>query len=391
MEKFCAEGYAQIGHYDAFNGTVQSVCASEMLYTPPSESFREVIRDTAIFPACMAKDALGEGLVASLTGYLGQAMTIALEESSALTEEAVNIVLAEIEADVNIALDAYVTATNSALSGLTTGVNATFDGIETSVNSIDAQLNLVDDEIVDGLDNVRSALNRLKSIINALDNSDLLPDFVCESCVNSALSFGNGGILNLNITDLDLAAVTSPEVEALSVVINSIEIESPEITIPEDPIESLLDLVNMCSYPEAYTDLLLLVLGFEEAVDLASGDQGIPEMVPAYGEALQMCAVRGGHICTEDELNVAGFEAQPGQWAGGYGNDSQVVWMPGTRAYSSPYPPIEPNATNLFTFPRQVPVKVNPPVYPNGNFHCCEVKQLKLGKSGKLSIDKSNN
>ena len=130
----------------------------------------------------------------------------------------------------------------------------------------------------------------------------------------------------------------------------------------------MLDAINLCTYPEEYTYLILALFGFQEALD-QSGNVGWPEEVPALEDAVQMCAVRGGHICTESELGVVGVIPSAGDWAGG--PSGGVVWLPGTRLYSTPFPPVQPDVGALFAFPRKVPFNVSTPVYPTGSFSCC--------------------
>lgn len=382
VEEFCQEGYSEFASYEEFNGEVQIVCATELLHTPPSEEFRHVVRDTTIFPVCMAKDALAAGLIASLSDFVEDALTTALEESTALTNDSVNAALAAIELGVNASLDGASFTTNESLSTLTSGINSSLNSAQAGFTNVDSELNKVNERVADG---IRPLKDKARNWIKSLDNHDLLPDFINEGNVDrdfNGLDITPG---NLNITNVTLGTVNTPLVSIGHIEIEPIAIEAPEISIPEDPIEALLDLVNICSYPEQYVDLLLFILGFEEAVDLASGNIGIPELVPAFGEAVRMCSVRGGHICSEEELDIIGRPALPGEWAGGTGEQSEVVWMPGSRMYSSPYPPIQPNAINLFSFPRQVPVQLHAPVYPNGNFSCCSVSRLKINRRGKLS------
>lgn len=385
LEQFCRDAYSSIGYYDTIEGRLQAVCATELLSTTASERFRDVVRDTTVFPVCSARDALAEGLLVSLSDFLGSALNLAMQESTEKTQEALNVVLSEIETQLNLVLQEFEIGTNTSLSGLTTDINLVFDHVESGIDRADLELNRVDDSIKNGL---FAARDKVSDLIKSLDDPSFMPDFVDEGAVNSALFIDVSGIPNLNLTDVNLNNVEVQPLSIDGITIDPVDIEVSEITIPEDPLEALLNLVNMCSYPDQYADLLLLMFGFEEAVDLASGSMGLPEYMPNYNDAVQECSIRGGHICSEQELDVTGIAPQPGQWAGGYGLDSNVVWMPGTRAYASPYPPIEANAGNLFTFPRQVPVKIHPPVYPNGEFHCCSVSPLKINKRGKLSFDK---
>lgn len=384
VSRFCPAGYSEIGHYDTFERKARTVCATDLMMTPSSESFRHVIRDTVVFPVCMAKDALGEGAVTTLTEFLSAALTEALAQSTAITEEVLNLLIAELEANLNEALAGVELGTNESLAAITGGINATFAEAENSLNAIDGQLNRVDDEIADGLFAARDVI---ADFVKSLDD-DVDLDFIDEGAVDSALFIPLGGIANLNIPDVVLGSLDTPVVSIAGVSLEEVILEAPEITIPDDPIEALLDFVNLCTYPDAYTDLLLLIFGFEDAVDLAGGGTGLPEQVPSYRHALKMCSIQGGHICTEEELDVLGITPTPGEWAGGYGQDAHVVWMPGTRAFASPFPPLEPNATNLFSFPKQVPVKVHPPVYPNGGVRCCSVTTLKVNRRGRYSIDR---
>jgi hypothetical protein len=385
VERFCPDGYSEIGHYEPFENRVRTVCATEVLVTPNSEIFRDVVRDTVVFPVCMAKDSLGEGAITTLTGFVSEALTVALQESAAVTEEVLNLMLAQLETNLNEALAGVELGTNESLAAITTGINSTLSSTENSLNAIDGQLNRVDDEIADGLFAARDVI---ADFIKSLDDPDFMPDFIDEGAVNGALWIPIDGIANLNIPDVSLGSLTAPVITVGGVVIDPAQLEAPEITLPDDPLKALLELTNLCSYPDEYTDLLLLAFGFEDAVDPVSGSAGIPEQVPSYNEALRMCSARGGHLCDQEEYEVLGLSPNPGEWAGGYGRDSHVVMMPGTRAYATPYPPLEANATNLFAFPRQVPVKIHPPVYPNGSFRCCTVTTLKVNKRGRFSLER---
>ena len=147
VERFCPDGYTEIGHYEPFENRARTVCATDVLVTPNSEIFRDVIRDTVVFPVCMAKDSLGEGAITTLTRFVSEALTVALEESAAVTEEALNLLLAELETNLNEALAGVELGTNTSLAAITTGINTTLSSTETSLNAIDGQLNKVDDEL----------------------------------------------------------------------------------------------------------------------------------------------------------------------------------------------------------------------------------------------------
>lgn len=136
VEKFCRDGYSAIGYYDEFERKVQAVCVTDVLNTPPAERYRDLVRDTTIFPICITQERLSQGLLVSLQDYLELFATIALEESTKFTRDNLNIVLEAIETQINASLALYEESTNTSLTGIVGSTNGILLDIETSVDQI---------------------------------------------------------------------------------------------------------------------------------------------------------------------------------------------------------------------------------------------------------------
>lgn len=366
LEVICQSPFSLVEQLEAHEGVSQIVCGSEELYTAPSISYRQLISETVIAPVCLTQSTLQTGLKDTLKKYLEDALNVAADESATWTSGAINDSQAAIVGALNAVLAAHANNTNNALSSTTSGINIQLGDIESSLNQVDVQINLVNNRVGQGVGILK---NKVRDFIKTLDDPDFMPDFIDEGAVNNFFSFSTIPA-NLNITDVNLGSITfTPlptlfiEAEDISITVGYIHVDIPDL------LEQALDAVNLCNYPEQYTDLLLTIFGFEEAIDVVGNNIGIPVQVPTREDAVKMCSVRGGHICTESELDVLGVTPNAGDWAGG--SDSSVVWLPGTKLYSTAWPPIQPDAGALFNFPRKVPFNVSTPVYPTGNFRCC--------------------
>lgn len=367
LEVICQPPFSLVGELEPHEGVSQIVCGSEALNTPATLSYRQLIQDTVVTPVCLTADTLTSGLQVTLKTYLENALNVAAEESAQWTANAINDSQAAVVAALNAVLAAQANGTNAAMSSLTSGINVELSNASGGFNEIDHDINLVNDRVGQGVNKLK---DRVRDFIKSLDDPDYMPDFINEGHVHSFFNNINPTPGNLDIPDINLGSITAPTVPTLFVeaIPVSIDVQHIDVDISE-LLEQVLDAVNLCTYPDEYTDLILAIFGFEDAIDIASGNAGIPEQVPALEDAVQMCAVRGGHICTKSELGVLGVTPSSGDWAGG--PDSAVVWMPGTALYSTPWPPIQQDAGALFNFPRKVPFNVSSPVYPTGNFSCC--------------------